>query len=103
MPPGSVPTLEDMSATQTRTQAYTRVIRTLDELGPTKLHSDEQELIRESADTLIFAASPSEAHSATGAVTALSERLTGSGRWSSERADALVADLLACGPVEPVG
>ncbi len=89
-----------MSATQTRTQAYTRVIRTLDELGPIKLHSDEQELIRESADTLIFASSPSEADDATGAVAALGERLTHSGRWSSERADALVEDVLACGPAD---
>jgi hypothetical protein len=43
--------------TSERTQAYGRVVRTLTDVGPTKLHATEQEQIREAADTLIFAAS----------------------------------------------
>jgi hypothetical protein len=36
-------------------------------------------------------------------VDALAEHLVGSGRWTDERADRLVRDLLACGPMTPVG
>jgi hypothetical protein len=86
-----------------RTQAYGRVVRTLDDLGPTKLQPAEQERIREAADTLIFAADLDEARAALEDVDALAEHLVESGRWTSERADRLVQDLLACGPVTPVG
>ena len=73
-----------------RTQAYGRVIKTLDDLGPAKLQPAELMRIRDAADTLIFAA---------GLDDALAEHLVSSGRWTSERADQLVSDLLACGPV----
>ena len=39
-----------------RTQAYGRVMHTLNELGPSKLLADEQDRVRDAADTLIFAA-----------------------------------------------
>ena len=41
--------------TNERTQAYGRVVQTLDELGPTKLLPAEQARIRDAADNLIFA------------------------------------------------
>ena len=86
-----------------RTQAYGRVVRTLDELGPTKLQALEQERVREDADTLIFASGLDEARDALADVDALAEHLVSSGRWSDERAQQLVEDILACGPVTAVG
>jgi len=86
-----------------RTQAYGRVVKTLDELGPAKLQPAEQERIRDAADTLIFAADLDQARVAMEDLDALAERLVASGRWSDERAARLVDDVLACGPVTPVG
>jgi hypothetical protein len=86
-----------------RTQAYGRVLRTLEDVGPTKLHESEQERIREAADTLIFASTLGEAREALADIDALAEHLASSGRWSSERAATLAQDILACGPLTPVG
>jgi hypothetical protein len=85
-----------------RTQAYGRVIRTLEDVGPTKLHADEQERIREAADTLIFAATAGEVRDTLAEVDVLAEHLVATGRWSEERAAELVQDLVACGPLSPV-
>ena len=85
-----------------RTQAYGRVIRTLEDVGPTKLHTDEQERIREAADTLIFAATAAEVLGTLEEVDALGEHLVATGRWTEERAAELVQDLVACGPLAPV-
>jgi hypothetical protein len=89
--------------TSERTQAYGRVVKTLEDVGPAKLLPPEQERIREAADTLIFAAAPEEARAALADVEALAEHLVSSGRWTTERTQQLVDDLLACGPVTPVG
>ena len=35
-------------------------------------------------------------------VEVLAEHLVATGRWTSERAEQLVSDVLACGPVTPV-
>ena len=86
-----------------RTQAYGRVVKTLDELGPTKLQPAEQDRVREAADTLIFAADLDDARAAMADVESLAEHLVASDRWSEERARQLVDDLLACGPVTAVG
>ena len=86
-----------------RTQAYGRVVRTLQDVGPTKLHDSEQQRIRDAADTLIFAATYDEARQTLEDVEALTEQLVDSGRWSEERAAELASDLMACGPVAPVG
>ena len=86
-----------------RTQAYGRVVKTLDELGPTKLQPTEQERVRDAADTLIFAADLDDARAAMADVDSLAEHLVASDRWSEERARQLVDDLLACGPVTAVG
>lgn len=88
--------------TSERTQAYGRIVRTLDDVGPTKLHPAEQEQIREAADTLIFAATYEEASETVAQVEALVEQLVDSGRWTEERAAELAHDLTACGPVAPV-
>jgi hypothetical protein len=88
--------------TSERTQAYGRVVRTLQDVGPTKLHSPEQEQIREAADTLIFAAAYEEVSETLAHVEALVEQLVESGRWTEERAAELAQDLMACGPVAPV-
>jgi hypothetical protein len=87
--------------TSERTQAYGRVVRTLAELGPTKLHAAEQSRIRDAADTLIFAADLAEARQSLLDMSRLAEHLVTSGRWREERVDRLVGDLIACGP-EPV-
>jgi hypothetical protein len=88
--------------TSERTQAYGRVLRTLEDVGPTKLHESEQERIREAADTLIFAATLEEARAALEDVDALAEHLVATERWSEERAADLAQDILACGPLAPV-
>ena len=86
-----------------RTQAYGRVVKTLEDLGPAKLQPAEQDRVREAADTLIFASGLDETRAAMADVDALAEHLVASERWSDERAKQLVDDLLACGPVTPVG
>jgi hypothetical protein len=86
-----------------RTQAYGRVVKTIEDLGPTKLHPDELDRVREAADTLIFAADLEEARDAMVDMDTLAEHLVASDRWSEERAKQLVDDLLACGPVTAVG
>jgi hypothetical protein len=80
-----------------RTQAYGRVVRTLDDLGPVKLHADEQQRVREAADTLIFATSFEETRPALEDIEALVANLVESGRWSEERAERLLADIQGCG------
>jgi hypothetical protein len=85
-----------------RTQAYGRVIRTLEDLGPAKLQPAEQDRIREAADNLIFAADLDEARAALDDIEALFEHLIATGRWTTESADALVQNVQACGPVSPV-
>ncbi len=88
--------------TSERTQAYGRVLRTLEDVGPTKLHESEQERIRDAADTLIFATTLEEAREALEDVDALAEHLVATDRWSEERAAELARDVLACGPLAPV-
>jgi len=86
-----------------RTQAYGRVVRMLEDLGPAKLQPVEQARVRDAADTLIFAADLDEARAALEDVDALAEHLVASDRWSAELARQLIDDILACGPVTPVG
>ena len=86
-----------------RTQAYGRVVKTLEDLGPAKLQPAELDRVRDAADTLIFASGVDETREAMADVDALVEHLVASDRWSEERARQLVDDLLACGPVAPVG
>jgi hypothetical protein len=91
-----------MDMTSERTQAYGRIVKTLDDVGPTKLHEPEQERIREAADTLIFAATFEDARAAMADADELCEHLVATGRWTEERAAELAQDLIACGPLAPV-
>jgi hypothetical protein len=84
-----------------RTQAYGRVIHTLNELGPSKLLTEEQDLIREAADNLVFAAdliSDPAALEALQDIESLCASLVESGRWTEITAARLVKDLRECGP-----
>jgi hypothetical protein len=86
-----------------RTHAYGRVVKTLDDLGPAKLQPAELDTIREAADTLIFASSEAETRAALAGVRELTDHLVAVDRWTEERAEQLLSDLEACGPVAPVG
>jgi hypothetical protein len=86
-----------------RTQAYGRIVKTLEDLGPAKLLDTEQVRIRDAADTLIFASDADhDVLAAAEDVRTLAEHLVDSGRWTEERAAELVDDLGACGPLAPV-
>ena len=87
--------------TSERTQAYGRVVKTLEDIGATKLLPAEQDRIREAADTLIFASDMDDARVALEDINTLSEHLVDSGRWSDALAERLVDDLLNCGPLTP--
>jgi hypothetical protein len=80
-------------------------MRTLEEVGPAKLTESERERIRAAADTLFFAedlGSDGEARDAVTDVTALARHLVDSERWLDDSARALLQDVLACGPLQPV-
>lgn len=84
-----------------RTQAYRRVITTLDQVGPSKLWSEEQERIRFAADTLIFSfdlVRDGAARDALEDAGRLCAALVESGRWESVTAARLASDLSECGP-----
>ncbi len=85
-----------------RTNAYRRVLQTLNELGPSKLQSGEQDRIRDAADSLIFCESLVADESARDALAdtrILFEVLVDSGRWEQVTADRLADDIRSCGPV----
>jgi hypothetical protein len=80
-------------------------MRVLDDLGPAKLHGSEADEIRVAADTLFFAedlGSDADARDAVANITRLARNLVDSGRWLDESARPLLADVLACGPLQPV-
>ena len=96
---------EDLEAAMNsdRTQAYGRIVKTLEDLGPAKLLATEQIRIRDAADTLIFASGADhDVMAAVEDVRALADHLVESDRWTEERAAKLVDDLGACGPLAPV-
>jgi hypothetical protein len=84
-----------------RTQAYRRVILTLQELGPSKLLDGEQDRIRIAADNLIFSADLRDdiaAQEALDDAGRLCRALVESGRWEQVTATRLADDLYGCGP-----
>jgi hypothetical protein len=85
-----------------RSRAYQRVIRSVDELSASKLHRDEQAVIRAAADAMLFAQDPTdpggEAHAAVAELTGLFERLATADRLTPETLDRLLGDVSACGP-----
>ena len=88
-----------------RTQAYGRVVKTLNDLSDSKLHPDEQQIVREAADSLLFCedvAGDPAAELALGQLYELTDLLVESDRMSSEATLRLTADVEACGPVTSV-
>ncbi len=87
--------------TPERAHAYRRVLHTLKELGPSKLQSGEQELIRDAVDNLLFThdlSEDAEAREALREVRTLANTLVESGRWERATALHLVDDVSQCGP-----
>lgn len=85
--------------TSERSQAYGRLMRTLEDMGPAKLHDLERHRIRNAADVLLFAdADDSGALDALADVEHLARHLAESGRWSGDRARRLADDVADCGP-----
>ena len=85
--------------TSERSQAYGRVMRTLEDIGPAKLHDLERQRIRNAADALLFADSDdSGALDAMADVEHLARHLAESDRWTADRARQLADDVAACGP-----
>jgi len=84
-----------------RSQAYGRVVKTLEDMAAAKLLPAEEQRIRDAADTLLF----SESIEAPGAREALEDmealmaHLVDADRWSPERGSALAEDVAGCGPV----
>lgn len=88
-----------------RATAYRQVMHTLHELGPSKLLVEEQDRIRNAADTLIFSGDPRDdlgARQALEDIDELCRRLVDSGRWEQVTAARLVDDVAACGTVATV-
>jgi hypothetical protein len=88
--------------TSERSQAYGRVMQTIADLGPSKLHPAEQDRIRDAADTLLFCEDGTCAAEALGDVRVLTGQLVESGRWLEESVEKLLGDLEDAGPMAPV-
>jgi hypothetical protein len=85
--------------TSERSPAYTRVMKTLEDMGPAKLHDLERHRIRNAADALLFAdTDDSGALDAIADVEHLARHLAESGRWSADRARQLADDVAESGP-----
>lgn len=90
--------------TSERSQAYGRVMRTIERAGPAKLSDAEQDRIRTAADALFFCeilSSDPDARAAVADMTALCRDLVESERWLDESAKGLLDDVVACGPLVP--
>ena len=85
--------------TSERSLAYGRVMKTLEDLGPAKLHDLERERVRQAADALLFA-TPTDpgADEAVIDIEHLVRFLVDSERWTPETAARLADDVMACGP-----
>ena len=92
--------------TTNRARAYGRVMSLIEQLGDAKLHTDEQQAVRDAADALLFTpdvASDPEAKAALDHLDGVMERLVDSERLIPETADALLDAVEACGPqTEPL-
>jgi hypothetical protein len=90
--------------TSERSQAYGRVMRTIDRVGPAKLSDSERDRIRTAADSLFFCeilSSDPDARAAVADITALCRQLVESDRWLDESARQLLDDVVGCGPLVP--
>lgn len=92
--------------TSRRAEAYGRVVRILNGPDGEELRPEELERIRHAADSLIFCEDielDSDARDAADEIADLAVDLVESGRWEEDTAEALVSDVLACGPVAFAG
>jgi len=81
-------------------------MKTITEDGDGALRPDEQTLVREAADALLFCEDLSwddEARDGLTRVGDLAGDLVGAGRWGPERAEQMLRDIEACGPMAAVG
>jgi hypothetical protein len=88
-----------------RAQAYGRLMKAVRAEGPEALEPEEQEILREAADALLFCEDLSwddEARDGVTRVGDLAGDLVGSGRWAPDRAEQLLRDIEACGPMATV-
>lgn len=90
--------------TNERAEAYGRVMRHIADLEASKLQPAERERIREAADTLLFCEDPlaPEAVDAIHDIEALIEHLVTAERFTEGRAQRLLDDVSACGPLAHV-
>ena len=80
-------------------------MQALDDLSASKLHPDEQDVVREAADALLFCEDlPGDpaTEQALDDFYVLVDRLMESERLIAETAGALTATVEACGPPAPV-
>jgi hypothetical protein len=92
--------------TSRRAEAYGRVIRVLSGPDGEELRPEELDRIRLAADSLLFCEDvelDSDARDAADQIADLAVELVESGRWDEDAAEALVSDVLACGPVAFAG
>lgn len=90
--------------TSERSQAYGRVVKSVDDLAGSKLHPTEQQTIRDAADALFFCedlGGDREAQRALRAVEELVDALIDAERFTPEAAGRILDDVVGCGPVEP--
>jgi hypothetical protein len=88
-----------------RAQAYGRLMKAVRADGPEALEPEEQAILREAADALLFCEDLSwddEARDGVTRVGDLAGDLVGSGRWAPDRAEQLLRDIEACGPMATV-
>ena len=92
--------------TSRRAEAYSRVVRVLEGPDGQELRPEELERIRLATDSLFFCEDmeqDSDARDAADEIADLAVELVESGRWDEDTAEALVSDVLACGPVAFAG
>lgn len=92
--------------TSRRAEAYGRVVRTLSSPEGGDLRPEELTQIREATDSLFFCEDFEQdpaARDAADEIADLAVELVESGRWDEDAAEALVSDVLACGPVAFAG
>ena len=85
--------------TPERSASYSRVVKTLEDMGAAKLHDLERQRVRNAADVLLFATPDDPAtFDALADIEGLARHLSETGRWTAERATELADDVAACGP-----
>ena len=80
-------------------------MKTIDELSPSKLHPEEQQVVRDAADALFFCedlGSDAAAEEELANLYGLVDRLVENDRLQPETGERLTADVEACGPYAPV-